>query len=97
LLRETLQTDDVVSVYSGKAYACCCGCSGKYWYNSKYKDFGNKIRGYPIEDEEVSDRNVKRILNIVKKAENIEEDLGCISTTVGKRWYIVHLKDGIKF
>jgi hypothetical protein len=88
-----LQFEDVLSVYSGRDGACCCGCSGTHSYNSLYKDLGSKTRGYPVTDRELNDRQVRRVLNIIKKAEKVEDDRVCISTVVGKRLYIVYLKD----
>jgi hypothetical protein len=92
-IRTDLTTDDIISVYSGRNGACCCGCSGTHWYNSKYKALGSKSRGYAVKDEEVNDRQVKRILNIIKKADKVEDDYTCLATVVGNRLYIVYLKD----
>lgn len=58
----------VVKVYSGKANACACGCSGKYSYASQFRDVGSKGRGYKVDDDEVSDRSVKLIVNKLNKA-----------------------------
>lgn len=91
--RNDLQIDDVLSVYSGKNGACCCGCSGTHSYNSKYKDLGTKSRGYEVRDEELNDRQVKRVLNIIKKADKVDGDYNYIATVVKNRLYIVYLKD----
>ena len=62
----SLTTDDVQSVYSGKP-GCCCGCNGKHRYNSKHVLSGSKNRGYEVTADEVNDKQVKKVLNIVKK------------------------------
>jgi hypothetical protein len=56
-----LDTKNVTRVYNGKLGACMCGCSGKYSTASAYRDVVSKERGYPVSDEEVSDRSVKII------------------------------------
>lgn len=53
-----LNVKDVTRVYSGKLGACMCGCSGKYSTASAYKEHVSKERGYPVSDDEVSDRSV---------------------------------------
>ena len=58
---------DVVSVYSGKAGKCCCGCSGKH-RASAHRQVAAKSRGYAVDDDEVSDRSVKLIYRKVKAA-----------------------------
>lgn len=62
-----VKVEDVLSVYSGKANSCCCGCSGKHTYNPDYKDAGTINRGYEVDDDECSLRTVKLILNKCKK------------------------------
>jgi len=87
----SLTRDDIMYVYSGKAYACCCGCSGTYRYNSKHIGIGSKDRGYAVDKDEVNDRQVLRVLNIMKKNSNLlEEDLdeNLFSVTVDKRLYM---------
>lgn len=90
----SLNRDDIMYVYSGKANACCCGCSGNYRYNSKHIDAGSKDRGYKVSDDEVSDRQVLRVLNIIKKNSHLlEEDLpdSLFSVIVNKRLYMLRL------
>jgi len=62
-----IEFNQVMRVYSGKVYACCCGCSGKHTYRVATKDAGSKSRGYPVKDEECSDRSVNIILNKMNK------------------------------
>jgi DEAD/DEAH box helicase domain-containing protein len=75
---EDLKVEDVISVYSGKDGACCCGCSGTHSYNSAYKDLASKRRGYEVKDNEVKDREVKRILNIIKRADPKDLDISVL-------------------
>lgn len=87
----------VAKVYSGRAGACACGCSGKYSYAKQHQAWGSKNRGYEVKDEEVNDRTVKLIVNkIIKAAEsgagyNCEDDF--IFTTVGNRDYVAYFVD----
>lgn len=57
--------ENVVSVYSGKAYSCACGCKGKHTYASAYVNMASAIRGYEVKPDEVNDRTVKMIFNKV--------------------------------
>jgi hypothetical protein len=59
--------DQVMRVYSGKIGKCYCGCSGNYWCASAHREVAGKDRGYPISDDEINDRMVKRVLKIVKE------------------------------
>ena len=49
--------DQIISVYSGRP-GCCCGCLGKHSYPSSpiARQVASKKRGYPIDDDEISDR-----------------------------------------
>jgi hypothetical protein len=55
--------DSVYAVYTGKANSCCCGCTGKYTYNNKNRDYASKNRGYEVQNSEICDSAVKRIYN----------------------------------
>ncbi len=59
--------EQVMSVYSGKAGRCYCGCSGNHRYASKHVAAASKDRGYAVDADEVNDRQVKRVLGIVKE------------------------------
>ena len=94
---QDIQVKDVMSVYSGIAGRCCCGCAGKHTYNSKYVNQASEHRGYEVRPEEVSDRTVALILNKVKKnADSLDVDVprkgfDFFSVTVGNRLYVVYL------
>ncbi len=74
-LLATVTVAQVMSVYSGKKGRCYCGCSGNHRYASAHREAASKDRGYDVGDDEVSDREVKRVLNIVKKNFSVPEDV----------------------
>lgn len=93
---QALTTADVLSVYSGKDGKCCCGCAGKHSYNSAHVAEGTKSRGYAVTAEDVSDKNVKRILRLVQAQAALglaEGEYNYYSAVVGKRLYLVYLTD----
>ena len=55
-----LDVSKIVKVYNGKI-GCMCGCNGKYSYNPDLVELGTKMRGYPVNEDEVSLRSVKII------------------------------------
>ena len=69
-----LDVKNVTRVYNGKLGACMCGCSGKYTTASAYREHVSKERGYPVSDEEVSDRSVKIIAKKVLFSPNNRYD-----------------------
>lgn len=85
--------EQILSVYSGKAGHCACGCSGTYWYAESKQDAGTKYRGYAVRDEELSDRQVSRIYNLfMKNVDDVEEVTPSIfSLAIGKRWLTIYL------
>jgi hypothetical protein len=66
---EKLTSDDfmkhVSSVYNGKK-GCCCGCNGKHRYNSTMVEAESKRRGYEVTPDEVNDRQIKKIVNLLR-------------------------------
>jgi len=66
--------ETVISVYSGRAHRCCCGCSGIHRYASAHRELGGKRRGYEISDSEVNDRHVTKVLRTLQaNAEDCDE------------------------
>ena len=68
-LVELLKIEDkelAMCSYSGRP-GCMCGCNGKYAYTSKLRKFSGKNRGYSIDDDEISDVAVKRMITKFKK------------------------------
>lgn len=68
--------DDVRRVYSGKRGKCMCGCAGKYSRAKRWQREESENRGYPVEDNECSDREVKRIVALLLMHPNTKVDTG---------------------
>jgi hypothetical protein len=87
----TLTPADVMSVYSGKAGRCCCGCAGKHRYSSVHRAVGSTNRGYKVEDKEVNDAQVRRVLGIVQKNAGLATAGGNhFAVVLGERLYVVY-------
>jgi hypothetical protein len=88
-----LTVDQVRSVYSGRADHCACGCAGTHRYNSKHIDEATKDRGYQVRLEDINDKQIARVLNVIKKEAGVEEYIkeNYVSVDVGNRMYIVYL------
>ena len=71
---KSIPFENVLSVYSGKARACCCGCAGKHTYVSAHREEASKRRGYPVEDSEVSDGAAKRVFNLIVNDPDVQYD-----------------------
>lgn len=101
-MKYQIKINDVMSVYSGINGQCCCGCAGKHTYASQHQKIASKNRGYEVDDEEVSDRTVKLIVNKMNKylaitgnkpeftTKKMLKEL--VSIVIGKRLYIAYLK-----
>lgn len=87
----TLEARDIQSVYSGKPNKCCCGCAGKHSYNSLHQKAASKSRGYKVEDDDVNDRQVARVLDIIKASgESLVVGSNNLSAIVNGRLYIAY-------
>lgn len=65
---------NITRVYNGKI-GCMCGCQGMYSINPAYKDHVSAERGYPVSDDECSERSVKIIAKKVSSNPNaVRED-----------------------
>lgn len=91
-LLASVTADQVMSVYSGKAGRCYCGCSGNHRYAKAHREIAGKDRGYAISDDEVNDAQVKKVLRIVK--ENFAIDA---NARKGNEPYSIQEKDGEGF
>ena len=89
-----LEIEQVQSVYSGKDGECCCGCKGKHYYASKYRTEAGKDRGYAIDDDEISDRMIKKVTKIINEANitDIDDGDSYLAVTIGTRLYIAYLR-----
>lgn len=85
---------NVMSVYSGKAGKCYCGCSGNHRHASAHVVAASKDRGYEVTADEVNDRQVRKVTGIllenIKKGEHVEDFGSGVSIEVGPRVYIVY-------
>ena len=90
-----IKLEDIMSVYSGLK-GCMCGCKGKYSYAHQHREEASAKRGYTVNDEDVSIRNVKRILNLFKKnADMLTYDDECriVCLDSPTRTYIMQLSE----
>ncbi|MGH7974864.1 MAG: hypothetical protein ACREBR_05015 [bacterium] len=87
-----LELSQVLSVYSGINGRCCCGCAGKHFYASAQVQEAGKSRGYEVAPEEVSDKMIKKVYNILKTAVDVETGDNNFSTVVGNRLYVVYFR-----
>lgn len=76
-----IAVDEVRSVYSGKDGNCCCGCSGTHYEADKPENSAMVTRVLRIVNEAIAS----------DEAEWNSDD--CVSTTIGKRLYIVYLRE----
>jgi len=94
---EPIKVESVTSVYSGKNGKCCCGCTGKHYTASAHRDLRSKTRGYPVGDDEISDKMVKKVVRIVNEdlANGSAKVLhGCVSTVRSGRLYVAYTVKG---
>lgn len=89
-MMEPLDAREVPSVYSGRNGKCCCGCSGQHYYAKAHQKWATKNRGYKVTDDEVNDGQVTRIVNIINKADAVDDSVVYRSTIVGNRIYIAY-------
>jgi len=90
--------DDVRSVYSGR-HGCMCGCLGKHTYASKFQVEGGKERGYRVDDDEVSDTVVARIVKRIQgfiasgEAEKIFVSPKFFAVDTANRSYVIYWRN----
>lgn len=91
---DKVKLENVSSVYNGRNNTCCCGCAGTHTYASAHRKWASKNRGYVVEDDEVNDAKVKRIVNKINN--NMDKldivDSSFVSVVVGTRLYIAYFK-----
>lgn len=89
------KVEDVVSVYSGKAGKCACGCSGKHRYAAAHRALAGERRGYAVADDEVNDRQVRKVANLVAGAGAllVSDGDGVFYAELDGRLYVVYTKD----
>lgn len=79
--------DNIASVYSGKAGACCCGCAGSHTQASTSKEKPQPSR--------IADAKVKRTWDKVFGGKNGDPKLldGCAYVEVGRRMHVVYFNN----
>jgi len=95
---QDISVKDVMSVYSGKPERCCCGCAGNHRYASAHRNTASRHRGYKVRDNEVNDKQVKRVLNLVKANPDLIEHEATadrnnkfFSAEINGRLYVIYL------
>lgn len=86
-----IAVENILKAYSGKPGACCCGCSGKYSYASANRTLGGEDRGYALENEDINDKELARIVRKLNGyLDQVEEADTYYALTLGKRLYIAY-------
>lgn len=67
----TIDRSRVLKVYTGKR-GCMCGCEGEYRYPKAMQAEGTKRRGYSVDDDEIDDGEVTRVVNEVSASAIVE-------------------------
>ena len=91
-----IELSNVKSVYSGQPNTCYCGCAGKYYYAGAYKVQAGEERGYVVDNEEVSDCMVKKVVKYVNEhldSAELYDDLYVTVPASKTREYTVYLKE----
>jgi len=88
-----INVNRIASVYSGREGACCCGCAGKHYYARRWARWSSERRGYRVTGQEISDRMVKKVCNIVNSGRTQTTGDHIVSVVVGKRIYVAYLRD----
>lgn len=78
---------NVMQVYSGKT-GCMCGCQGRYHVASQHLALADADRGYGHDQEDVSDRSVKIIVN--KMIKQLSTDPGAVMHLESKDQYVAY-------
>lgn len=90
----TIAFENVASTYSGKNHRCCCGCAGKHTYTTQHQEWSTKNRGYAVDEEDMSDRGVKIIINkmnkLIMEGYEVELNENYISVDADERLYVAY-------
>ena len=89
----SLNIQNVTRVYNGKI-GCMCGCNGKYSTNPLWKEEVSAWRGYPVSDDECSERSVKIITKKVMMNPNkkFEDNYVYVEDRVANRIQVVYFR-----
>ena len=91
----SVNINGITRVYNGKI-GCMCGCNGKYSTNPAYKEEVGKWRGYPVSDDECSERSVKIIAKKVLSNPNAQyqDNMVFVEDKIANRIQVVYFKEG---
>lgn len=91
MMNTPIDASKVTQVYSGKP-GCMCGCRGKHYYPNRNVDAAGKARGYALDAEDISDKQVTRITNLLNKnpAAKVGEGGEWAEVTIGQRIYVAY-------
>jgi hypothetical protein len=74
---------NILSVYSGKPDGCRCECGGTYRYYSANRLEAERRNGYALEDSDINDRQVRKVLALLKQnADQVERINGLGGETI---------------
>ena len=90
----SVNINGITRVYNGKI-GCMCGCGGKYSTNPAYKEEVGKWRGYPVSDDECSERSVKIIAKKVLSNPNAQyqDNMVFVEDRIANRIQVVYFKE----
>ena len=90
----SVNINGITRVYNGKI-GCMCGCNGKYSTNPAYKEEVGKWRGYPVSDDECSERSVKIIAKKVLSNPNAQyqDNMVFVEDRIANRIQVVYFKE----
>jgi hypothetical protein len=90
---QPITADEILSVYNGKARACCCGCKGTHSYPSSptARLMAGKRRGYEINDNEVNDRKIAFVIRTLNaNLEDVEDGGSFYCYETPTRMYVAY-------
>ena len=88
-----MNISNITRVYTGKANACMCGCKGRYRTASLFRNHVGQERGYPVTDDEVSDRSIKLVANRVLNNPNAVRENNYTFVEHNGRVAVVYFKE----
>ena len=87
-----LKVENVMSVYSGKANKCCCGCAGKHSYNPDYRVEAGLDRGYAVDNDELNPTMIRKVVGLMwENADQVLPEADHLVLQLGERVYIAYL------
>ena len=84
---QAMGVGEVSKAYSGKP-GCMCGCKGRYYVCEHAREVSEEERGYKLDDDDVSDKQVLRILRLV------QAEAACGTVEFGDTYAYAEVNDG---